>query len=418
DYDIGDAVPYRLVAVLPGDVTNYRHYHITFDDRMEPGLTFNGIDSVTVNGAEVTDYILDQTDDQNFKLTLNWGEGEDAAITEDLDNGEVCVYFTATLNDAAVLGSEGNVNACQLTYSNNSTSDTEEDEEKLPWDYVIAFTYGVTINKVDQDGKALEGCEFKLEKKLADGSFELIDRLTVTDGTVFTFTGLDDGDYVLTETVTPKNYRAVDPIEFTVTADHGVWDVTSDDLDFAQPGRTEVLGGLTGDVKTGELKLAVDDALSTLTGEVENPYVPDSVEIPVKKLWTRGGQEIAWPSGARVTVALLADGEQVAEHVLTADASSFTFTGMPKTNYNGTKEITYTVKETSVTGVTDKYNTTIAGNAKEGFVIKNAFGRLPQTSDLIDSMVIRILGAAGSILVGAGSVLAVARDLTRGAEEE
>ena len=51
--------------------------------------------------------------------------------------------------------------------------------------------------------------------------------LTVKDN-VFTGKGLDDGDYVLTETKAPEGYKPIDPIEFTVTADHTVeWKYTS-----------------------------------------------------------------------------------------------------------------------------------------------------------------------------------------------
>ena len=37
---------------------------------------------------------------------------------------------------------------------------------------------------------------------------------------VFTFKGLDDGEYRLTETTTPQGYNTIDPISFTVTAGH------------------------------------------------------------------------------------------------------------------------------------------------------------------------------------------------------
>ena len=37
---------------------------------------------------------------------------------------------------------------------------------------------------------------------------------------MFSFEGLDDGTYKLTETKTPDGYNSIDPIEFTVTATH------------------------------------------------------------------------------------------------------------------------------------------------------------------------------------------------------
>ena len=86
------------------------------------------------------------------------------AITKALDGATVEVFFTATLNENAKVGSEGNVNAARLHYDNKPTI-TEESGKKTPWDYVIAFTYKLDLSKVDQDGEALTGAEFKLENR-------------------------------------------------------------------------------------------------------------------------------------------------------------------------------------------------------------------------------------------------------------
>ena len=82
------------------------------------------------------------------------------------------------------------------------------------------------------------------------------------DGNTFSFEGLDDGDYVLTETKTPEGYVAIDPIEFTVTADHQIiWDGAD---------RTSVLTSLNGDVTTGELDLTADKDAGSRSGEIVN----------------------------------------------------------------------------------------------------------------------------------------------------
>ena len=41
-------------------------------------------------------------------------------------------------------------------------------------------------------------------------------------GTVFSFKGIDDGIYRLTETTPPKGYNAIDTIYFTVDASHDI----------------------------------------------------------------------------------------------------------------------------------------------------------------------------------------------------
>ena len=74
-------------------------------------------------------------------------------ISELLNGATVDVYFTAVLNANAKLGNEGNVNSARLRYSNNPNN--VDSFDKTPWDYVIAFTYKLDINKVDKDGEAL-----------------------------------------------------------------------------------------------------------------------------------------------------------------------------------------------------------------------------------------------------------------------
>ena len=71
--------------------------------------------------------------------------------------------------------------------------------------------------------------------------------------TQFVWTGLDDGDYKLVETTTPAGYNTIDPIEFTITAEH---DVLSDN-----PALKDLDGGdlFTGEVSTGALSADVEN---------------------------------------------------------------------------------------------------------------------------------------------------------------
>ena len=271
DYDIGDSVPYKLTATLAKDVTEYWKYHVTFHDKMEESLTFEQIDSVKLNGTQLdaADYIFNKISDQEFSLTVEFGDGTGKITDTSLNGAKVDVYFSAKLNDKAALGKQGNVNTAKLEYSFNPnlvddgeggkkpSEDTEETEE----DFVIAFTYQVDINKVDEEGKVLTGAEFKLEKKLPGDILKEIGSITAENGATFSFKGLDDGTYVLTETKAPAKYLSIDPIEFTVTAVHAAeWT--------DQAKRLEVLSELTGDVKDGVLTLNADDDLAKLTGDV------------------------------------------------------------------------------------------------------------------------------------------------------
>ncbi|MBR3159462.1 MAG: isopeptide-forming domain-containing fimbrial protein, partial [Atopobiaceae bacterium] len=293
DYDIGDPVPFRLRAKLPSDVNEYKGYHLTFTDQMEKGLTFKR-DSVKVmvGGTELTpgQYEFDCTtgDDieDSFVLTVRWSEQQ---LTEALNGAYVEVFFEAELNENANLGRRGNVNGAKLTFTDSVNGDGENAPvDEKPWDYVIAFTYEVDVNKVDPEKKALAGAEFKLEKLYkgvdgADDEYRLVKAYAITDEnqpTTFEFTGLDDGIYKLTETHAPKGFKLIDPITFTVTADHEVeWDASSDadkaatfDLD----GRTAVLTNLTGNEETGKLALTADEPKAKLSGDLVN----DELEKP------------------------------------------------------------------------------------------------------------------------------------------
>ncbi|MBQ3305521.1 MAG: isopeptide-forming domain-containing fimbrial protein, partial [Clostridia bacterium] len=274
DYDIGDHVPYKLTATLADNVTDYVKYHITFHDTMDEGLTFDA-DSVKVTVAdkkvEATGYTLN-SDTHSFDLTLTWEGVSGARIAEDLNGKPVVVEFTATLNDKAKVGSEGNVNKAKLEYSNNPKLDDSgkpvDETGETPEDGVVAFTYQVVVNKVTQEGAALSGAEFKLEKIKQTGRATVGTYTSVNSGNTFTFTGLDDGTYVLTETKAPKGYLPAAPITFTVTADHNIeWNL----------GDTSALTSLTGNVVTGEIAMEAltgDAEKGSLTGSVKNAEEP------------------------------------------------------------------------------------------------------------------------------------------------
>ena len=134
----------------------------------------------------------------------------------------ITVEYTSKLNALADLGMPGNSNTMHVTYSNNPNDEQGGEEGKTPDDTVIVFTYETIINKVDNDGNALTGAEFILEKKMANGTWEEIAVVKNDAGTIFTFTGLDDGLYRLTETTTPAGYNTIDPIYFEITAEHEV----------------------------------------------------------------------------------------------------------------------------------------------------------------------------------------------------
>lgn len=174
---------------------------------------------------------------------------------------KVVVTYSAKLNENAVIGSAGNPNRVYLTYSNNPNKGGEGDTGKTPDDKNIVFTYKTVVNKVemvDQDKKPLKGAAFKLEKKQSDETYKEVKSFTAGDDTTFTFTGLDDGDYRLTEITTPAGYNTIKPIDFTITATH---DTESEDPQLLT---------LSGKATTGEANFASDTNAGSLTTDVVN----------------------------------------------------------------------------------------------------------------------------------------------------
>ena len=261
DWDIGDKVPFQLTGTVADDYKEYKAaYQLVFHDTLSPGLTFDR-DSVKVytNDSD-TPIDADQytvtypvTDGHTFDVTIKDVRPLDGTIKK------IRVEYKATLNEHAVIGSKGNPNEMFMEFSNNPNSTQGGEKGKTPPDQVIVFTYKAIVNKKDSSNKPLTGAEFTLYKKV-NGKYEKVTKVLATEnnGTTFTFTGLDDGEYKLVETKTPENYNTMDPIEFKIEADH---DKISD---------TPQLNSLTGNKPTGEVLFKTNKAEGTLETDVIN----------------------------------------------------------------------------------------------------------------------------------------------------
>ena len=262
DADIGDDVQYQITGTMPNNIADYTTYKYVFTDTMSKGLTYTAKNAtITIGDTDVTGSFTENvTNNTDGTTTVTWTcdnlKGIDG-VTINKDT-TVVVTYSAKLNENAVIGAAGNPNTVNLTYSNNPNKGGEEETGKTPDDKNIVFTYKTVVNKVDQNGGSLKGAAFKLEKKLPDNTYKEVKSFTAGEETTFTFTGLDDGDYKLTETTTPSGYNTITPIEFTISATH---DTTS-----ADPQLTE----LTGNVTTGDVQFTADISVGSLTTDVVN----------------------------------------------------------------------------------------------------------------------------------------------------
>lgn len=273
DYDIGDAVPFKLTGTVSAKYADYETYYYAFHDKMSAGLTFDK-DSVVVKiddteiDASNYDVVFPATDGCTFDVvfedlkTIVDSEGEPIVTA----TSKITVEFTATLNDGAVIGI-GNPNEAKLEYSNNPYGDGKG---KTPWDKVVVFTYELISNKVDVDGNAVAGAGFTLFKfdYVADDWVAV--GTEITGKTTFTWTGLDAGQYKLVETTVPDGYNKADDVIFTVEAVY--------DTDSADPQLTDlVIKDANGNkISVGnDAKFAIDLGNGTASTNIVNTTGPE-----------------------------------------------------------------------------------------------------------------------------------------------
>lgn len=179
---VGDKVNFTITAKVPAHATDYDYYYFIINDTLSEGLTF---DPTTAN-------IVVTTSKDNATLNVNTDyklyTGTDAAphtfevalVDAKAHPGEtITVTYSATLNENAVIGGEGNLNTESVTYSNNPNEDYDgsKDENKpgkpksdsnvplgeTPASTTTTFTSGIKLQKLDQDGNALKGASFTIE---------------------------------------------------------------------------------------------------------------------------------------------------------------------------------------------------------------------------------------------------------------
>ena len=264
DYDIGDLVPFRLTATL-GSLQGYQTYQLEFHDTLSSGLTFemgeesnSGPDSLQV---KVGDRVLKQ--DIEYTYTYEKDTGKLTVTIPNVlaygaqEKTQVVVDYKARLNEKAVIGAKGNPNVVYLKYSNNPNSSSELG--KTPEDKVIVFTYQLSVNKTDGE-KPLEGAEFELWKNVK-GTWTKVDGMVGSRGddlqgkpTIFTWKGIDDGNYKLVETVAPDGYNKIEDLEFTISATH---DRLADDPKLKSVTLKKLTGESMGEEADGLLSMNV-----------------------------------------------------------------------------------------------------------------------------------------------------------------
>lgn len=227
DWNIGDAVPFKLIGALPA-MSGYDTYKYVFHDTLSAGLTLNA-GSVKVYLAESADADLSSltplTAGKDYTLETSpagshcsfevvFNDLTEVTIPE--GNEYIIVAYTATLNKNAEIGLDGNPNAVYLEFSNNPYN--EEETNETPKDTVIVFTYELDTTKIDGGSADPEN-----PTKLKDAQFVLlnsdgnrvakIDENNKFDGWVNLPTGTGEGGAITYEDWTA--YNTTNPVILT-----------------------------------------------------------------------------------------------------------------------------------------------------------------------------------------------------------
>lgn len=280
DWNIGNAVPFKLIGTLPSTYDDYDTYKYVFHDTLSAGLTYNGdvkvyyaSDKVGTDKQDITSSFLITSSGNEITVTCE----NLKTVTGVTKDSYIIVEYTATLNTDAVIGLDGNTNEVYLEFSNNPNADGDGETGNTPTDKVIVFTYELDTIKVDgeDNNTKLPNAEFKL--KNSEGKWVTVDsagKVTgwvddESDGTtlksdaqgLFKVIGLDDGTYYLKETKAPDGYNELkDEIKIVITAS------TSNGQDWdGTPGSALIDLDVTADGESGTGN--TDDGIAGITVE-------------------------------------------------------------------------------------------------------------------------------------------------------
>ena len=237
DADIGQTVNFKSTITAQAGAENY-----VFHDKMSGGLTFGAVTGVTLKHKEDTEAATVAS--ENYEV--NTSNPEDGCTFEIVftqafcdtlkANDKIEISYTATVNENAVVGGNGNPNESHLSYGDQNHPTT------TPPSTTTTYTWKIDVLKYTMKGDEevkLADAVFTLSKSI-DGTDPIalisegnnvyrvaktgetgITQITTDATGAFTIKGLDSDTYYLTEIAQPAGYnKLADPIKVVID-DHG-----------------------------------------------------------------------------------------------------------------------------------------------------------------------------------------------------
>ncbi|MCH5300756.1 MAG: SpaH/EbpB family LPXTG-anchored major pilin, partial [Ruminococcus sp.] len=237
DVSLGDRVDFQIKSTTAGSNQMKLKAYVVSDD-MSPGLTLDK-NSFKVSLLDENSELITELPQNDFKVTvISEGEGKNTVFSVELTYDYLqksdfysamftSVTYSATLNKYAVVGADGNPNTeTALKYTNKNDVSAEIDGNT-----VYVYTYGIYVDKFNENAEALPGAEFALYKTKEDaenGRNAIATGTSDSKGKVYFYNTnneeirLQSGPYFIKETEAPEGFNPyTDVIEITIDVTYG-----------------------------------------------------------------------------------------------------------------------------------------------------------------------------------------------------
>ena len=286
-------------------------------DVIEYTITVDNIGNITLTDIVVTDSLNVTVNAEEKLVDEETGVATIATIDSLAPNDEpvsIKAYYTVTDDDSANLEEIHNVATATAT-----DGTTDEDEETV----LVNVDTSVTVDIIwednnDQDGKRPEEVTINIYA---------------------------DGEYIKSETISETTYTFEKLPTYNENGEEIVYTVTEDTIE--------------------EYTTTYSEDTFTIT----NTHIPETINIPVTKVWEDRDNYY----GARTAIEVTLNANETVSQTVTItedDNWEYTFENLPK--YEEGEEIDYTVTEKAVDG----YQTAITGDKETGFTITNKYNNI------------------------------------------